>query len=598
MSRFFKSAAFPILIVMVLAFFAQKLISPGAEEKEVSYSDFTTQLENRRLKTVELRQKDNTARVLTVEDKKYEVGFLDESADTLERTLTAAKAEGKIQEFDIKGRKTNGWISVLTYALPFLLFIGLWIFLMNSMQGGGSKVMQFGKSKAKRLSADSPKITFRDVAGADEAVEELHEIKEFLENPKKFQALGARIPKGVLLYGPPGTGKTLLARAVAGEAGVPFFSISGSDFVEMFVGVGASRVRDLFEQAKQNSPCIIFMDEIDAVGRHRGAGMGGGHDEREQTLNQLLVEMDGFTSTDNIIMIAATNRPDILDPALLSARTGKREIGQAELEEGIMRVIAGPEKKTRVMGEKERLITAYHEMGHALVGHYLEHSDPVHKISVVSRGQALGYTISMPSEDKFLTTRAQLQDSIAMTLGGRAAEEIVFNEITTGASNDLEKVTATSKQMVMRFGMSDKLGLRVFGHDHGQPFLGREFQTEPDYSDEIARDIDEEIRRIVESAHQRAKQILEDNRELLDSISLLLLKRETIEKEDFDALIAGRTELEVFGPDVIEPSPEPLPGTPAPTERTEREAPRGLPRPGLAGAEARAADPPEKPELA
>ncbi len=661
MSRFFKSAAFPILIVMVLAFFAQKLISPGAEEKEVSYSDFTTQLENRRLKTVELRQKDNTARVLTVEDKKYEVGFLDESADTLERTLTAAKAEGKIQEFDIKGRKTNGWISVLTYALPFLLFIGLWIFLMNSMQGGGSKVMQFGKSKAKRLSVDSPKITFRDVAGVDEAVEELHEIKEFLENPKKFQALGARIPKGVLLYGPPGTGKTLLARAVAGEAGVPFFSISGSDFVEMFVGVGASRVRDLFEQAKQNSPCIIFMDEIDAVGRHRGAGMGGGHDEREQTLNQLLVEMDGFTSTDNIIMIAATNRPDILDPALLrpgrfdrqiavdrpdrkgrakvlevhtrgkplakeidhdtlagqtpgftgadlanlvneaallSARTGKREIGQAELEEGIMRVIAGPEKKTRVMGEKERLITAYHEMGHALVGHYLEHSDPVHKISVVARGQALGYTISMPSEDKFLTTRAQLQDSIAMTLGGRAAEEIVFNEITTGASNDLEKVTATSKQMVMRFGMSDKLGLRVFGHDHGQPFLGREFQTEPDYSDEIARDIDEEIRRIVESAHQRAKQILEDNRELLDSISLLLLKRETIEKEDFDALVAGRTELEVFGPDVIEPSPEPLPGTPAPTERTEREAPRGLPRPGLAGAEARAADPPEKPELA
>jgi len=661
MSRFFKSAAFPVLIVVVLAFFAQQLISPGSDDKKVTYSDFMTQLEARRLKTVELRQKDNTARVATVDDKKYEVGFLDESADTLERTLTAAKLEGKLQEFDIKGRKTNGWVSALTYLLPFLLFIGLWIFLMNSVQGGGSKVMQFGKSKAKRMTADSPKITFRDVAGADEAVEELHEIKEFLENPKKFQALGARIPKGVLLYGPPGTGKTLLARAVAGEAGVPFFSISGSDFVEMFVGVGASRVRDLFEQAKQNSPCIIFMDEIDAVGRHRGAGMGGGHDEREQTLNQLLVEMDGFTSTDNIIMIAATNRPDILDPALLrpgrfdrqiavdrpdrkgrarildvhtrgkplakeidqdtlagqtpgftgadlanlvneaallSARTGKREIGQAELEEGIMRVIAGPEKKTRVMGEKERLITAYHEMGHALVGHYLEHSDPVHKISVISRGQALGYTISMPTEDKFLTTRAELQDSIAMTLGGRAAEEIVFNEITTGAANDLEKVTATAKQMVMRFGMSDKLGLRVFGHDHGQPFLGREFQTEPDYSDEIARDIDEEIRRIVESAHQHAKQILEDNRELLDSISLLLLKRETIEKEEFEALIAGRTELEVFGPDVIEPSTEPLPGTPAPTERAPREAPRGLPRPGLAGAESRALELPEKPELA
>ena len=662
MSRFFKSAAFPILVVVVLAFFAQRLISPGSDEEKVSYSDFTTQLDRGRLKTVELRQKDNTARVVTVGDKKFEVGFLDESADELERSLVAAKSEGKLQEFDVKGRKTNGLVSALVYVLPFLLFIGLWIFLMNSMQGGGSKVMQFGKSKAKRMTADSPKITFRDVAGADEAVEELHEIKDFLENPKKFQALGARIPKGVLLYGPPGTGKTLLARAVAGEAGVPFFSISGSDFVEMFVGVGASRVRDLFEQAKQNSPCIIFMDEIDAVGRHRGAGMGGGHDEREQTLNQLLVEMDGFTSTDNIIMIAATNRPDILDPALLrpgrfdrqisvdrpdrkgrarilevhtrgkplakeidhdtlagqtpgftgadlanlvneaallSARTGKREIGQSELEEGIMRVIAGPEKKTRVMGEKERLITAYHEMGHALVGHYLEHSDPVHKISVVSRGQALGYTISMPVEDKFLTTRAELQDSIAMTLGGRAAEEIIFSEITTGASNDLEKVTATAKQMVMRFGMSDKLGLRVFGHDRSQPFLGREFQTEPDYSDEIARDIDEEIRRIVESAHQRAKQILEDNRALLDSISLLLLKRETIEKEEFEALVAGRTELEVFGPDEVEPVlDEPLPGTPAPVERPEREAPRGLPRPGLAGAESRALDLPEKPELA
>ena len=465
---------------------------------------------------------------------------------------------------------------------------------MNQVQGGGSKVMSFGKSRAKRLSVDSPKITFRDVAGVDEAVEELHEIKEFLENPKKFQALGARIPKGVLLYGPPGTGKTLLARAVAGEAGVPFFSISGSDFVEMFVGVGASRVRDLFEQAKQNSPCIIFMDEIDAVGRHRGAGLGGGHDEREQTLNQLLVEMDGFEMKDNIILIAATNRPDILDPALLrpgrfdrqivvdrpdrkgrakilevhtrgkplakeidvdalagqtpgftgadlsnlvneaallSARNGKREITQVELEEGIMRVIAGPEKKTRVMSEKERLITAYHEMGHAIVGHYLEHSDPVHKISVVSRGQALGYTISLPQEDKFLTTRAELTDTMAMTLGGRAAEEIVFGEITTGASNDLEKVTQTAKQMVMRFGMSEKLGPRVFGHDHGQPFLGREFSSEPDYSDEIAREIDDEIRRIVEGAHQQAKDILTEHRESLEKISQVLVKRETIEKE-------------------------------------------------------------------
>ena len=501
---------------------------------------------------------------------KYSTGYPDSDSAQL---INSAIANDGATTVAVQDKSTSGWLSLLTYILPFVIFIGFWIFLMNQVQGGGSKVMSFGKSRAKRMSVDSPKITFRDVAGVDEAVEELHEIKEFLENPKKFQALGARIPKGVLLYGPPGTGKTLLARAVAGEAGVPFFSISGSDFVEMFVGVGASRVRDLFEQAKQNSPCIIFMDEIDAVGRHRGAGLGGGHDEREQTLNQLLVEMDGFEMKDNIILIAATNRPDILDPALLrpgrfdrqivvdrpdragrkkilevhtrgkplareidvdalagqtpgftgadlsnlvneaallAARNGKREITQIELEEGIMRVIAGPEKKTRVMSVKERKITAYHEMGHAIVGHYLPNSDPIHKISVVSRGQALGYTISLPGEDKFLTTRAELLDTMAMTLGGRAAEEIVFSEITTGASNDLEKVTATAKQMVMRFGMSEKLGPRVFGHDHGQPFLGREFSAEPDYSDEIAREIDDEIRRIVESAQCRRTDILDD----------------------------------------------------------------------------------------
>ena len=481
---------------------------------------------------------------------------------TRRRSSSRTTLEAKGIAFDSEGIGGSSW-GFLIYLLPFVLFIGLWIFLMRRMQGGGSQLMSFGKSRAKRVTPDSPKVTFKDVAGADEAVEELHEIKEFLENPKKFQALGARIPKGVLLYGPPGTGKTLLARAVAGEAGVPFFSISGSDFVEMFVGVGASRVRDLFEQAKQASPCIIFMDEIDAVGRHRGAGLGGGHDEREQTLNQLLVEMDGFELKDNIILIAATNRPDILDPALLrpgrfdrqivvdrpdrngrrkilevhtkgkplakeidldtlaagtpgftgadlanlvneaallAARGGKKTIEMIELEEGIMRVIAGPEKRTRLLSEHERKVTAYHEMGHALVGHHLPNCDPVHKISVISRGQALGYTISLPREDSFLQTRSALMDQMAMTLGGRAVEELVFHELTTGAANDLEKVTHTAKQMIMRYGMSEKLGPRTLGRDRDLPFLGRDMGAEPDYSDEIAREIDDEIRRIVEEA--------------------------------------------------------------------------------------------------
>jgi len=643
MSRFFKSAAFPILIVVVIAFFLSKLVVPSTQKGPVhSYKTLTTEdIPQHRVKSAVLKVKDNSVAVTlnTNKEEKYEVGYVDQASPQL---ITALEKSGS--QFNIESNKTSIWPSLLTFALPLVLILGFWFFLINQVQGGGSRVMSFGKSRAKRMSADSPKITFRDVAGVDEAVEELHEIKEFLENPKKFQALGARIPTGVLLYGPPGTGKTLLARAVAGEAGVPFFSISGSDFVEMFVGVGASRVRDLFEQAKQNSPCIIFMDEIDAVGRHRGAGLGGGHDEREQTLNQLLVEMDGFEAKDNIIMIAATNRPDILDPALLrpgrfdrqiavdrpdrkgrakilevhtrgkplakvididalagqtpgftgadlsnlineaallSARIGKREIGQEELEEGIMRVIAGPEKKTRVMSSKERLITAYHEMGHAIVGHFLEHSDPVHKISVISRGQALGYTISMPQEDRFLTTRAELNDTMAMTLGGRAAEEIVFNEITTGASNDLEKVTATAKQMVMRFGMSDKLGPRVFGHEHGQPFLGREFSTEPDYSDEIAREIDDEVRRIVEAAHHRARTILTEHKQDLEKISEILVKRETIEKEEFQALLDGKDELEVFGAEEP-PAPE-LPVPPASADRPGREAPRPLPRPGLAG---------------
>ena len=520
LKRFFKSAAFPILLVVILAFVAQRVISPDSGEKPPTYNEFLTMVDKGEIDSVTVNTKNNSLDVTEKatdgsdsEGEKFETGY----PPNTEQSLINQLREGEVKT-TVKGTGGSSLLSMLTYILPFLLFFGFWIFLMNQMQGGGSRVMSFGKSKAKKMAVDAPKITFKDVAGADEAVQELHEIKEFLQTPKKFQSLGARIPKGVLLYGPPGTGKTLLARAVAGEAGVPFFSISGSDFVEMFVGVGASRVRDLFEQAKQNSPCIIFMDEIDAVGRHRGAGMGGGHDEREQTLNQLLVEMDGFEIKDNIILIAATNRPDILDPALLrpgrfdrqvavdrpdrqgrkkilevhsrgkplageidldalagqtpgftgadlsnlineaallTARSGKREITQHELEEGIMRVIAGPEKKTRIMSEKERKITAYHEMGHAIVGHLLPNCDPVHKVSVISRGQALGYTISLPAEDKFLTSRAELSETMAMTLGGRAAEELVFNEVTTGASNDLEKVTATAKQMVMRFGMSE-----------------------------------------------------------------------------------------------------------------------------------------------
>jgi cell division protease FtsH len=653
MKRFFKSAWFPLLIVVVLAFFAHQLISPGQQEEEPTYNEFIAQVEEQpnSIESVTIQTKDHTVDVKETNGEEYSTGYPENTEESLVNSLDRNEVETKVE-----GTGGSSILSLLTYVLPFLLFFAFWIFLMNQMQGGGSKVMSFGKSRAKRMSVDAPKITFRDVAGADEAVQELHEIKEFLENPKKFQALGARIPKGVLLYGPPGTGKTLLARAVAGEAGVPFFSISGSDFVEMFVGVGASRVRDLFEQAKQNSPCIIFMDEIDAVGRHRGAGMGGGHDEREQTLNQLLVEMDGFEMKDNIILIAATNRPDILDPALLrpgrfdrqivvdrpdrkgrkqilevhtrgkplakeidldalagqtpgftgadlanlineaallTARSSKREISMHELEEGIMRVIAGPEKKSRVMSEKERLVTAYHELGHAIVGHVLPNTDPVHKISIISRGQALGYTISLPTEDKFLTTRAELTDTMAMTLGGRAAEEIVFGEVTTGASNDLEKVTETAKQMVMRFGMSERLGPRVFGHDRGQPFLGREFSAEPDYSDEIAREIDDEIRRVVEEAHQTAKDVLTEYRERLEGISRILLERETIDAEQFEALLGGASEDEVFGdeeePSAPEPAPEP--------EKPQREGPRPVPRPrpGLAGGTAEMRG--ERPEL-
>jgi len=651
-NRFFRSALFPLVIIAALVWLAlqtlgghstktEKLTLSQVEQKIAACQP--NQPAGCEIQELVFNPNKNELAGKLNDGRKVSVHYpSDQSAADLQSLMAK---HGVV--FDSKGTGSSPWWSILTSLLPFVLLFGFWIFLMNQVQGGGSKVMSFGKSRAKRMTPDSPKIGFKDVAGVDEAVEELQEIKEFLENPKKFQALGARIPKGVLLYGPPGTGKTLLARAVAGEAGVPFFSISGSDFVEMFVGVGASRVRDLFEQAKQASPCIVFMDEIDAVGRHRGAGLGGGHDEREQTLNQLLVEMDGFELKDNIILIAATNRPDILDPALLrpgrfdrqivvdrpdrngrkkilevhskgkplapeidldtlaagtpgftgadlanlvneaallAARRGKKTIEQEELEEGIMRVIAGPEKKTRLFSEQERKITAYHELGHAIVGHYLDQESEVHKISIIGRGQALGYTISLPREDRYLTTKQNLMNQLAMTLGGRAAEEIVFNEVTTGAANDIEKVTATAKQMVMRFGMSEKLGPRVLGRNQDMPFLGREMSAEP----EVAREIDDEIRRIIEEAHESATRLLKGHLDELHRISAILIERETIDKDQFERLLAGETEESVFAEETPPVAPEP-----APVDEKKRKPepkPRPFPIPGAT------MQPPPKPE--
>ena len=603
MNRFFKSAAFPILIIILLAFFVQNLFYGSQTQKALTFMEFEKLVQEQKVEDVVIKTRD-----LVVEGKikgtgeRFSVGVV-ESYPVIE-FLTSNKVD-----FRTDVQKQSVWVSLLSTFLPIILMVIFFLFIMNQMQGGGSKVMSFGKSRAKRMSLDQPKVTFKDVAGVDEAVEELEEIKEFLENPKRFQALGARIPKGVLLFGPPGTGKTLLARAVAGEAGVPFFSISGSDFVEMFVGVGASRVRDLFDQAKQNQPCIIFIDEIDAVGRHRGAGLGGGHDEREQTLNQLLVEMDGFEANESIIIIAATNRPDILDPALLrpgrfdrqitvdrpdregrrailevhtrgkplapdidlqtlaaatpgftgadlanlvneaallAARQGKKIVEMDELEEAILRVIAGPEKKSRLLSEEERLITAYHETGHALVAHYLPNADPVHKVSIISRGQALGYTITLPTEDKFMVKKGEIMDKLAHMLGGRVAEEIQFDDITTGASNDLQRATETARRMVTQYGMSENLGPLTFGHDPAQPFVGRDYGMGQEYSEATAQRIDQEIRRVIDEAYSTATRILHEHRAELDMVSTLLVERETIDRDEFAALLDGGDPAEVF----------------------------------------------------
>ena len=517
---------------------------------------------------------------------KVQAEFVDARAEAL-----VAAVDADVPGYNDEKEGDSAFWTIFISFFPVLLLVGLFWFLMSQAQGGGSRVMQFGKSRAKLASKDTPKVTFADVAGADEAVEELHEIKEFLAEPAKFLAVGAKIPKGVLLYGPPGTGKTLLARAVAGEAGVPFYSISGSDFVEMFVGVGASRVRDLFEQAKANAPAIVFVDEIDAVGRHRGAGLGGGHDEREQTLNQLLVEMDGFDVKTNVILIAATNRPDILDPALLrpgrfdrqiaveapdmigrhrilevhgqgkplatgvdllavarrtpgftgadlanvlneaallTARTDKKLIDDEVLDEAIDRVIAGPQKRTRIMSAKERKITAYHEGGHALVASAMNHLDPVTKVTILPRGRALGYTMVMPTDDKYSTTRNEILDQLAYALGGRVAEEIIFHDPTTGAANDIEKATAMARKMVTEYGMSERVGAVKLGQSQGEVFLGRDMGHQRDYSEQVAAVVDEEVRKLVDDAHDEAWHAVNDNRDILDRLVLVLLERETL----------------------------------------------------------------------
>ena len=492
------------------------------------------------------------------------------------------------------------WMSILSSILPMLIIVGLWFMLMNQGGAGGGKVMNFGKSRARRYDEEKLKITFKDVAGAEEAKQELEEVVEFLKHPQKYNDLGAKIPKGVLLYGPPGTGKTLLAKAVAGEAGVPFFSISGSDFVEMFVGVGASRVRDLFDQAKKSAPCIVFIDEIDAVGRQRGAGLGGGHDEREQTLNQLLVEMDGFSANEGIIMIAATNRPDILDPALLrpgrfdrqivvdrpdikgrteilkvhvkgkpigqdvnldviaqrtpgftgadlsnlvneaallTARKDKKAINMPEMEEAAERVIMGPERKSRVISDKEKRLTAYHEGGHTIVGMLLEHTDPVHKVTIIPRGRAGGYTLSLPKEDKYYATRSEMLDELKVLLGGRVAEALVLKEISSGASNDLQRATQLARQMICEYGMSENIGPVTFGHRQDQVFLGRDIARNKDYSEEVAAEIDKEVRSFMEDAYAATEKLLSDNIDKLHVIAKALMEKETLEEEEINQLV-------------------------------------------------------------
>ncbi|MDN5326343.1 MAG: cell division protease FtsH [Moorella sp. (in: firmicutes)] len=596
MNRIFKNLAIYLLIVLLAVSVIRLSTPPEKPAQEWDLTRFYQAVDQDQVREVTLTPQDNIIKVdgALKDNTKFTVNAL--SSTPLTERLISKGVKIKTQP----SPQPPWWTSLLGSLLPILLLVGLVFFMMQQTQGGGSRVMQFGKSRARLHTEDKRKVTFDDVAGADEVKEELEEVVEFLKNPRKFNELGARIPKGVLLFGPPGTGKTLLARAVAGEAGVPFFSISGSDFVEMFVGVGASRVRDLFEQAKKNSPCIVFIDEIDAVGRQRGAGLGGGHDEREQTLNQLLVEMDGFNANEGIIIIAATNRPDILDPALLrpgrfdrqivvdipdvngrkdilkvhvrgkpldetvdldvlarrtpgftgadlanlvneaallAARRGKHKISMEEMEDSIERVIAGPEKKSRVISDYEKRLVAFHEAGHALLGHYLTHTDPLHKVSIIPRGRAGGYTLLLPKEDRRYMTKSQIIDQVTMLLGGRVAEALVLKEISTGAQNDLERATELVRKMITEFGMSEELGPLTFGRRQETVFLGRDIARDRNYSEAVAFSIDKEARHIIDECYNRAKELLQKHLAELHLVARALMEKETLEAEEFTAII-------------------------------------------------------------
>ncbi|MCM3570787.1 ATP-dependent zinc metalloprotease FtsH [Neobacillus mesonae] len=598
MNRIFRNTIFYLLIFLVIIGVVSFFNGNNEPTDHMTYDTFVQRLEKGDVKSFSMQPERGVFEVrgeLEAGNKKF-ITYIPNSEKILDRI---DKAGSKVEVMPAK--ETSGWVTFFTSIIPFVIIFILFFFLLNQAQGGGSRVMNFGKSKAKLYNDDKKKVRFKDVAGADEEKAELVEVVEFLKDPRKFSELGARIPKGVLLVGPPGTGKTLLARAVAGEAGVPFFSISGSDFVEMFVGVGASRVRDLFENAKKNAPCIIFIDEIDAVGRQRGAGLGGGHDEREQTLNQLLVEMDGFGANEGIIIIAATNRPDILDPALLrpgrfdrqitvdrpdvngreavlrvharnkplddavnlkniamrtpgfsgadlenllneaalvAARQNKKKIEMVDIDEATDRVIAGPAKKSRVISEKERRIVAFHEGGHTVIGLILDEADMVHKVTIVPRGQAGGYAVMLPREDRYFLQRKELLDKIVGLLGGRVAEEIVFGEVSTGAHNDFQRATGIARKMVTEYGMSDKLGPLQFGQQSGgQVFLGRDLHNEQNYSDAIAYEIDLEIQRIIKESYERCKKILTENRDKLDIIAKTLLEVETLNAEQIRYLV-------------------------------------------------------------